>query len=54
VTERAIIVGAALLLVGLALLQMATMHDRHYRNRRWQLLEARLAAIERILVGEHE
>jgi hypothetical protein len=53
VTERALVLGAALLLIGLALVTMAGMHERHYRNRRWQMLEARLAVLEQIVGGEH-
>lgn len=52
-TERALIYGVALLVVGLALLAMAGMHERHYRNRRWQMLEARLRVLEEIVSGEH-
>jgi hypothetical protein len=54
VTERTIILGAALLLVALASLAMAGLHERHYKNRRWLMLEARLAVLERIVAGEHE
>jgi hypothetical protein len=53
VTERTVIFGVALLVVALAALAMAGMHERHYKNRRWQLLEARLRALEEIVVGEH-
>ncbi len=53
-TERALVYGVALLVVSLALLAMAGLHDRHYRNRKWQLLEGRVASLERIIVGEHD
>lgn len=53
-TERAVLAGAALLLVALALLAMASLHERHYKNRRWTLLEARLSALERSWLGEHD
>lgn len=53
-TERAGIYLIALLLVGLSLLAMAGMHERHYRNRKWQLLEGRVSVLERIIVGEHD
>ncbi len=53
-TERALIAGAALLIVALALLAMAGLHERHYKNRKYQLLEARLRTLEEIIVGEHD
>lgn len=53
-TERTVILGAALCLVVLAGLAMAGLHERHYKNRRWQMLEARLAVLERIVAGEHD
>ena len=53
-TERTIVFGIALLLVALAVVAMAGMHERHYKNRRWQMLEARLGVLERIVSGEHE
>lgn len=53
-TERMVISCIALLLVGLSLLVMAGLHERHYKNRKWQLLESRLSTLERIVVGEHD
>lgn len=52
--ERSLFLAAALMLVGLSLLAMAGMHERHYRNRKWQLLEGRVSSLERIIVGEHD
>ena len=52
-TERTLVFGVALLVVALALLAMAGMHERHYKNRRWQMLEARLKVLEEIVGGEH-
>jgi type II secretory pathway component PulK len=54
VTERALVYGVALLVVALALATMAAMHENHYKRRRWQLLEGRVASLERIIVGEHD
>jgi hypothetical protein len=54
VTDRLVVWAVALLVVALALGAMAAAHERHYRNRRWQLLAARLDALERIVCGEHE
>lgn len=51
--ERTVVFGVALLVVALALTAMAAGHERHYKNRRWQMLEARLAVLERIISGEH-
>jgi hypothetical protein len=53
-TERAVILGIALLVVAVALAGMASMHDQHYRKRRWQLLEARVGTLERIIIGDHD
>ena len=53
VTERMIILGCALLLVLTAAVSMAGLHDKHYRDRRWKLLEARLSALEASWIGEH-
>lgn len=53
-TEKAAVYGVALLVVCLALLAMGGLHERHYKNRRNQLLEARLQALEKIIMGEHE
>lgn len=53
-TERAAVYLVAVMLVALCLLAMAGMHERHYRNRRWQLLEGRVSSLERIIVGEHD
>lgn len=52
-TERALLAGAALLLVAVALIAMAGLHERHYKNRRWMMLEARLKVLEEIVSGEH-
>ena len=46
--------GAALLLVALALATMATMHEQHYRRRRFTMLEGRVATLEKIVAGDHE
>jgi hypothetical protein len=54
VTERAVVFGVAILLVALALLAMYGMHDQHYKNRRWQMLEARLNVVEKIVAGDHD
>lgn len=53
-TERAVIAGVALLLVVLAVTTMASLHENHYKRRRWQLLEGRVSSLERIIVGEHD
>ena len=53
-TERAAVFAAALLIVALALLAMAGMHERHYQQREWKLLRARLDALEGIVVGKHD
>jgi hypothetical protein len=53
-TERMIVAGVALLLVALALGAMAGLHERHYKNRKWQLLESRVSTLEKIIVGEHD
>ncbi len=53
-TERAAILGAALLLVALALLAMVSMHDKHYKSRRMQMFEGRLSSLERIIGGDHD
>ena len=53
-TERAVIFGVALTLVALALVTMVTMHDKHYKNRKLQLVEGRVASLERIILGEHD
>lgn len=53
-TERAAVYGVALVLVALCLLAMAGLHDRHYRNRRWQMLEGRVNVLEQILRGDHD
>lgn len=47
------ILGVALLVVLLALGGMAGLHEWHYKNRRWQMLEARLKVLEAIVSGEH-
>lgn len=39
----------ALLIVGLA---TVALHENHYKDRRWRLLEARLAALEAIIVED--
>lgn len=53
-TERAVIFGVALIVIALALAGMFAAHERHYKNRRWMLLEARLKTLEAIISGEHE
>lgn len=52
-TERAIYAAVALLIVGIALLAMASLHREHYKGRKWQMLEGRVSVIENILAGEH-
>lgn len=52
--DRLVISGAALLLVLLALATMAGLHQGHYKSRKYQMLEGRVAVIERILAGEHD
>jgi hypothetical protein len=54
VTERTLAYGIALLLVALCLVAMAGMHERHYKNRRWQMLEGRVGVIEKIITGDHD
>jgi hypothetical protein len=53
-TERATIYLVALCLVALALIGMATLHREHYRSRKLQMLDGRLAVLERIMMGEHD
>lgn len=53
-TERAVIYATALVLVALCALAMASMHQQHYKNRKFQLLEGRLASLEKIVVGDHD
>jgi len=53
-TERMAIYLGALLVITLALAAMAAAHQTHYRNRKWQLLTARIDALERIVTGEHD
>lgn len=53
-TERVAILGVALMLVALSLLSMWSAHERHYKNRKIQLLEGRVASLERIILGEHD
>lgn len=53
-TERAVYGMLALLLVGLCAVAMASLHQQHYKNRKFQLLEGRLSSIERIILGEHD
>lgn len=53
-TERSLILLAAFGFVALALLTMGGLHQSHYKNRRWQLLEGRVSSLERIIVGDHD
>ena len=53
-TERAVIYATALVIVALALLMMSSLHNQHYKNRKFQLLEGRLASLEKIVVGDHD
>ena len=53
-TERSVVYLTALLLIGVALAQMFAMHERHYKNRRYQMLEGRVDVLERIVRGEHD
>jgi hypothetical protein len=54
VTERAVYAALVLLLVGLMGIAMASMHREHYKGRKWQMLEARVNVIEKIIGGEHD
>lgn len=53
-TERAVYAAVALLLVALAVVAMGNLHREHYKNRKWQMLEARVNVLERIIAGEHD
>lgn len=53
-TERAVYAMVALLLVGLCLVAMASLHREHYKGRKWQMLEARVNVLEKIIAGEHD
>lgn len=53
-TERTAVYLTALLFVALALATMFGQHQAHYKNRKIQLLEGRLASLERIILGEHD
>lgn len=53
-SERTLIFGLAFLIVFLALVGMAGLHERHYKNRRSQMLEGRVAVLEKIISGEHD
>lgn len=53
-TERLYVYLAAFGLLLLALTAMGTMHREHYKNRKWQLLESRVATLEKIIVGDHD
>lgn len=53
-TERSLIIGAALLLVAMALLTMGGLHREHYKSRRYQMLEGRMDVVEKILRGDHD
>lgn len=48
---RPLAYAVALLAVGAIV--MLTLHDQHYRQRREKILEARLAALESIILGDH-
>lgn len=52
-TERTLVYGIALLLVSVSLILMAAAHERHYKNRKYQMLEGRLGVLEQIITGEH-
>lgn len=52
-TERTVAVGLAVLLVAISLVLMAAAHERHYKNRKWQMLEGRVNILEQIISGEH-
>jgi hypothetical protein len=54
VTDRAVYAALALLLVGLCLIAMAGLHREHYKGRKWQMLEARVNVLEKIIGGEHD
>lgn len=53
-TERSLILLVAVVFVALSLLAMGGLHQSHYKNRRWQLLEGRVSSLERIIVGDHD
>jgi hypothetical protein len=43
-----------MIIVGLCLLAMASLHREHYKGRKWQMLEARVNVLEKIIGGEHD
>ncbi len=53
-TERGIVYAVALLVVAMMAVGMMAAHERHYKNRRWQMLEARVNVLEKIVAGEHD
>ena len=53
-TERGVYAMLALAFVGLCLLAMANLHREHYKSRKWQMLEARVNVLEKIIGGEHD
>lgn len=51
-TEYRLVWALALCLVGLALVSMFAAHERHYKERRWTLLTARVDALEKMLTED--
>jgi hypothetical protein len=52
VTEYRIVAVLGVCLVALALVTMLAAHEKHYKERRYRLLEARLGAVESILTED--
>jgi hypothetical protein len=50
--ETPIVVALAVCVVALALVAMLAAHEKHYKERRYRLLEARLGAVESILTED--
>ena len=53
-SERTISYAIAIMIVGLCLIAMASLHREHYKGRRWQMLEARVNVLEKIIGGDHD
>lgn len=51
IESRAILL-LSIAVVALALVSMLAAHEKHYKERRYRLLEARLAAVESILTED--
>lgn len=50
--ESRAILALAVACIALALVSMLAAHEKHYKERRYRLLEARLAAVESILLED--